>query len=170
MSTLNSLRKENADLLAQIQSDPSKRSTAFTSIPISSLEASQRDVRDAQLELASERKRNDRLIKVWRAKSAEFRELVISLLGWDIVFLKNGKTKVTSFFYKGVGEEENSIEFDGERGTMKVSGGPKSKFAERIGEQIRFWVHDKGSIPCFLAALTLEFYEESKADTTMRVG
>jgi mitotic spindle assembly checkpoint protein MAD1 len=169
MSTLNSLRKENADLLAQIQSGTGKRSTSATSIPISSLEASQRDVRDAQLELASEKKHRDRLIKVWKSKSAEFRELVISLLGWDIVFLKNGKTKVTSFFYPSKGEEENSIEFDGERGTMKVSGGPQSKFAGRIGEQIKFWVHERGSIPCFLAALTLEFYEESNKDSTIRV-
>jgi mitotic spindle assembly checkpoint protein MAD1 len=169
MSTLNSLRKENADLLAQIQSGTGKRSASATSIPISSLEASQRDVRDAQLELASEKKHRDRLIKVWKSKSAEFRELVISLLGWDIVFLKNGKTKVTSFFYPSKGEEENSIEFDGERGTMKVSGGPQSKFAGRIGEQIKFWVHERGSIPCFLAALTLEFYEESNKDSTMRV-
>jgi mitotic spindle assembly checkpoint protein MAD1 len=165
-STLDALRKENADLLTHIQSG--KRSTIST-IPISSLEASQRDVRDAQLELASEKKRNDRLIKVWRSKSAEFRELVISLLGWDVVFMKSGKTKVSSFFYPSKGEEENSIEFDGERGTMKVSGGPQSKFAGRIGEQIKFWVHERGSIPCFLAALTLEFYDESNKDTTMRV-
>ena len=167
LSTLTSLRKENADLLSQIQSS-SKRNAAIM-IPISSLEASQRDVRDAQLELASAKKRTDRLMKVWGAKSAEFRELVISLLGWDIVFLKNGKTKVTSFFYRADGEEENSIEFDGEKGTMKVSGGPQSKFAGRIAEQIKFWVHDKGSIPCFLAALTLEFYEESNKDATMRM-
>lgn len=165
-ATLDALRKENADLLAVIQS----KRNGVTTIPITSLEAAQRDVRDAQLALASEKKRNDRLIKVWRSKSAEFRELVISLLGWDVVFLKNGKTKVTSFFYPSHGEEENSIEFDGERGTMKVSGGPQSKFAGRIGEQIKFWVHERGSVPCFLAALTLEFYEESNRDnTTLRV-
>jgi mitotic spindle assembly checkpoint protein MAD1 len=165
-STLDALRKENADLLSQIQSK--KHSTAAT-IPISSLEASQRYVRTLQLELASEKKGKDRLLKVWRSKTHEFRELVISLLGWDVVFMPNGKTKVTSFFYPKKGEEENSIEFDGERGTMKVSGGPQSKFAGRIGEQIKFWVHDKGSVPCFLAALTLEFYEEMNRDSTTTV-
>ena len=169
LSDLNSLRKENADLLGHIQTIQSGKRGTGNTIPISSLEASQRDVRNAQLELASEKKHNDRLLKVWRSKSAEFRELVISLLGWDVVFMKNGKTKVTSFFYPSKEEEENSIEFDGERGTMKVSGGPQSKFAGRISEQIKFWVHERGSIPCFLAALTLEFYEESNKDTTMRV-
>ncbi|KAG0649146.1 Mitotic arrest deficient 1 [Hyphodiscus hymeniophilus] len=165
-STLDLLRKENTDLKEHIQSG--KRSTVQT-IPISSLEAAQRDVRNVQLELASEKKGKDRLKKVWQLKTREFRELVISLLGWDVVFMPNGKTKVSSFFYPSKGEEENSIEFDGERGTMKVSGGPQSKFAGRIGEQIKFWVHDKGSVPCFLAALTLEFYEEMNRDSTMIV-
>jgi mitotic spindle assembly checkpoint protein MAD1 len=167
MSTLNALRKENADLLAQVQNG--KRGSTVQSVPMSALEAAQRDVRDAQIELASEKKRNDRLLKVWRSKSGEFRELVISLLGWDVVFMKSGKTNVTSFYYPSKEDEENSIEFDGERGTMKVSGGPQSKFAGRISEQVKFWVHERGSIPCFLAALTLEFYEEANRDATSRV-
>jgi mitotic spindle assembly checkpoint protein MAD1 len=165
-STLDALRKENADLLAHIQSG--KRST-ITTIPISSLEAAQRDVRNAQIELAEAKKGKDRLMKVWRLKTQEFRELVISLLGWDVVFMPNGKTKVTSDFYPRKGEEENSIEFDGEKGTMKVSGGPQSKFAGRISEQIKYWVHEKGSVPCFLAALTMEFYDEMHKDSTTSV-
>ena len=165
-STLDLLRKENTDLKGHIQSG--KRSSVAT-IPISSLEAAQRDIRAAQLELASEKKGKDRLKKVWQAKTREFREMYISLLGWDVVFLPNGKTKLSSFYYPSNGEEENSIEFDGERGTMKVSGGPQSKFAGRIGEQIKFWVHDKGSVPCFLAALTLDFFEETNRDATMNV-
>jgi mitotic spindle assembly checkpoint protein MAD1 len=32
------------------------------------------------------------------------------------MFLPNGKMKVTSIFYPGVGEEENFITFDGENG------------------------------------------------------
>lgn len=44
---------------------------------------------------------------------------------------------------------------------MKVSGGPKSLFAMKIRDQIKFWVTERGEIPCLLAALTLEFYEES---------
>jgi mitotic spindle assembly checkpoint protein MAD1 len=47
------------------------------------------------------------------------------------------KTKVTSFFWEGDGEERNNIEFDGKTGTMKVSGGPNGRFAGRTGEQIK---------------------------------
>jgi len=34
-------------------------------------------------------------------------------------------------------------------------------FARKISDQIKFWVTDRGEIPCLLAALTLEFYEET---------
>jgi mitotic spindle assembly checkpoint protein MAD1 len=163
-STLEALRQENADLLLQLQG-----SGVLTTVPASSLAASQRAIKEAQDALASEKKRNDRLMKVWGAKSSEFRQLVISLLGWDVVFMKDGKMRVTSFFYPSKGDDENSIVFDGEKGTMKISGGPESTFALKIADQIKFWVKEKGSIPCFLAALTLEFYEEANRDGTLRV-
>jgi mitotic spindle assembly checkpoint protein MAD1 len=163
-SSLDALRQENADLLLQL-----KGSGPLTTVPASSLTASQRAITAAQEALASEKKRNDRLMKVWGAKSSEFRQLVISLLGWDVVFMKDGKMRVTSFFYPSKGDDENSIVFDGERGTMKISGGPESAFALKIADQIKFWVKEKGSIPCFLAALTLEFYDEGNKDGTLRV-
>jgi mitotic spindle assembly checkpoint protein MAD1 len=165
LSTLTTLRQENADLLARLQGD-----STSTNIPLSALEAAQQSIRDVQSELESVIKRNDRLKKVWGAKSAEFRQLVISLLGWDIVFMRDGKTRVTSAFYPSKDEEENSILFDGERGTMKISGGPQSAFAVKIGDQIKFWVKERGSIPCLLAALTLEFYEEGNRDGTLQVN
>ncbi len=163
-STLEALRQENDDLLSQLEG-----SGAITTVPASSLVASQRAIKEAQDALASEKKRNDRLMKVWGAKSSEFRQLVISLLGWDVVFMKDGKMRVSSFFYPSKGDDENSIVFDGEKGTMKISGGPESAFALKIADQIKFWVKGKGSIPCFLAALTLEFYEEGNRDGTLRV-
>jgi mitotic spindle assembly checkpoint protein MAD1 len=165
LATLTTLKKENADLLSQLSNKPN-----FTSIPISVLESSQRAVAEAEAALKSEQTRQDRLKKVWGAKSAEFRELVISLLGWNVVFMKDGKMRVTSFFYPSKGDDENSIVFDGERGTMKISGGPESAFALKINESIKFWVKERGSIPCLLAALTLEFYEEANRDATQRIN
>ena len=163
-STLTALQQENTDLLAQIQ-----YSTKVSTVPLSALTACQREITAAEDALKSERKRNDRLKSVWLAKTQEFRELVVSLLGWDVVFMPNGKMRVTSWFYPSKGDEENSIVFDGEKGTMKVSGGPESAFAKKIRSQIAFWVEGRGSIPCFLAALTMEFYEEARGDGTLRV-
>ena len=165
LTTLNSLRKENVDLLAQLRTGMA----STDSVPLSSLEVARQELKQAEEAVKSEKKMNDRLKKVWHAKTQEFRELVVSLLGWDVVFLSNGKMRVTSYFYPSKGDHENSIEFDGDKGTMKVSGGPQSAFAMKIKEQIKFWVHGKGSVPCFLAALTLEFFEEANKDGTLRV-
>ncbi|KEY69939.1 hypothetical protein S7711_06471 [Stachybotrys chartarum IBT 7711] len=158
-STLDALQKENADLMAQLKSrypDPS-----VPVIPTAVLAAMDKEIAKAKAEKASAEKSARRLKEVWGSKSQEFKEAIFSTLGWTVTFIPNGKMRVESTFFPSQTEEhENSIIFDGERGTMKVGGGPKSPFARRIGDQIGFWVREKGCIPGFLAALTLEFYEE----------
>ncbi|PHH56097.1 Spindle assembly checkpoint component MAD1 [Ceratocystis fimbriata CBS 114723] len=157
METLHALQKENAELLAVVQG----KAGDLEMMPVSQLAAVQRDVTAAKSETASAHKSIKRLKEVWAAKSLEFKEAIFSTLGWTVVFMPNGKMRVESTFYPSVTDEhENSIVFDGERGTMKVGGGPKSEFAQRISSLIQFWVRDKGCIPGFLAALTLEFYDE----------
>lgn len=158
-ATLQALRKENEDLLATLQSkrpDPS-----IPMIPTSVLGAMEREIAAAKAETASAQKSARRLKEVWGSKSQEFKEAIFSTLGWTVTFIPNGKMRVESTFLPSCTDEhENSIVFDGERGTMKVGGGPKSAFARRIADQIGFWVREKGCIPGFLAALTLEFYDE----------
>jgi mitotic spindle assembly checkpoint protein MAD1 len=156
-ATLAALKLENAELLAHIQRQP----TLFATVPASQLAAAQREIADAKAETASAQKSARRLKEVWAAKSAEFKEAVFSTLGWTVTFIPGGKMRVESVYYPSqTDEHENSIVFDGERGTMKVGGGPRSAFANRIADNIKFWVREKGCVPCFLAALTLEFYEE----------
>lgn len=157
--TLEALQKENTDLLATLQSKVGKSSVPM--IPTSVLGAMEREIAAAKAETASAQKSARRLKEVWGSKSQEFKEAIFSTLGWTVTFIPNGKMRVESTFYPSqTDENENSIVFDGERGTMKVGGGPKSAFARRISDQIGFWVREKGCIPGFLAALTLEFYEE----------
>ncbi|KAH6971587.1 spindle assembly checkpoint component Mad1 [Ilyonectria sp. MPI-CAGE-AT-0026] len=157
--TLEALQKENTDLLATLQSKAGKSSVPM--IPTSVLGAMEREIAAAKAETASAQKSARRLKEVWGSKSQEFKEAIFSTLGWTVTFIPNGKMRVESTFYPSqTDENENSIVFDGERGTMKVGGGPKSAFARRISDQIGFWVREKGCIPGFLAALTLEFYEE----------
>jgi mitotic spindle assembly checkpoint protein MAD1 len=165
LETLSALRKENEELLAHMQS--SKHAASFPTIPASMLDAAKREVAEAKAETASSQKSARRLKEVWSAKSAEFKEAIFSTLGWTVTFIPNGKMRVESVFYpSNTDEHENSIVFDGEKGTMKVGGGPRSAFARRINDQIKFWVREKGCIPGFLAALTLEFYEEHTRATT----
>ena len=159
MSTLAALKEENADLLAHIKDHSNKQ--MFRTVPFSMLNAAQREIEEAHAETASAKKSIQRLKEVWSVKSTEFKEAIFSTLGWTVTFIPNGKMRVESVFYPSLTDEhENSIVFDGEKGTMKISGGARSDFAQRIAPQVKFWVREKNSIPGFLAALTLEFFDE----------
>lgn len=160
-STLDALQKENKELLATLKSRNGKAPPGIAFIPTSVLGSMEREIAAAKAETASAQKSARRLKEVWGSKSQEFKEAIFSTLGWTVTFIPNGKMRVESTFYPSrTDEHEHSIVFDGERGTMKIGGGPKSPFARRISDQIGFWVREKGCIPGFLAALTLEFYEE----------
>lgn len=176
LSTVRHLRDANAHLLAQLQgSSPQDGSaTPPETVPLSALSALQDRLAESEHTISSLAKKEKRLKQIWSAKALEFREAVASILGWKLDFLPNGRVKVTSMFRPaslaadGSGaEEENSIVFDGEKGTMKVSGGEASAFAGEIRDQIVYWVEGRKEIPCFLAALTLEFWERRNGDVTM---
>lgn len=161
MSTLNTLRDENAALLAQLEGQPHGTKV----VPASSLENVRLQLEETKAQMKKMEKKDMRLRQIYSAKALEFREAVCSILGWKLDFMPNGRVKCTSILYPTQycdGEEvENSIVFDGENGTMKVSGGPQSVFAGEIKEMIEFWVEGRKEIPCFLAALTLEFYDKT---------
>lgn len=177
LSTIRTLKSENAALLAQLRNEhPSVKV-----VPQSTLDSMHLDIQDMQRTVADKEKRMRRLKEIWTAKSSEFREAVASLLGFKLDFLPNGRVRVTSMFHlspayrhgdpaasadsSGAGSmgngEENSIVFDGEKGTMKISGGPNSLFAMEIKHLVKFWVEERKDIPCFLAAMTLDFYDKS---------
>jgi mitotic spindle assembly checkpoint protein MAD1 len=162
LSTLKTLREENAALLAQVEGNPSSGKV----VPISTLAAARLTLDELKATLQQTEKKSLRLKQIFATKSLEFREAVASILGWKLDFMPNGRVKATSILYPSHidsdgEEEENSITFDGENGTMKVSGGPNSVFAGEIRQAVEFWVEGRKEIPCFLAALTLEFYERT---------
>ncbi|GAB7351644.1 hypothetical protein MBLNU459_g2250t1 [Dothideomycetes sp. NU459] len=162
MSTLRTLREENAALLEQLEGRPSSTKV----VPISTLENVRLQMRELEATIAQRDLKQKRLKDIWTSKFLEFAEAVAATLGWKVVFQPNGRFKVTSILYptlinKDGEEEENSILFDGEKGTMKVSGGEKSMFANEIRPLIEFWVDGRKEVPCFLAACTLEFYDKT---------
>lgn len=177
LSTITTLKAENRDLLAQLQGYHEN----VKAVPASTLESLKLEIQDMERVVADKEKRMRRLKEIWTAKSSEFREAVASLLGYKLDFLPNGRVRVTSMFHlspayrhgdgdassdsRGPGSmgngEENSIIFDGENGTMKISGGQNSLFAVEIRPLIKFWVEERKDIPCFLAAMTLDFYDKT---------
>ena len=166
LSTVRTLRASVTELTTQLsQSTPPPKN-----IPLATYEALQDEMEELRHSLASSEKKQSRLKSIWAAKSLEFREAVASILGWKLDFMPNGRVKVSSMYKPGDEEGENSIVFDGENGTMKVSGGEQSVFAGEIRDQIVYWVEGRKEIPCFLAALTLEFWEGGPgAEMTMKM-
>lgn len=163
LSTVRNLREANAQLLDQLENGKQAPST----VPLATLDAARDELEELKAQLASSSKKIVRLKQIWTAKSLEFREAVASILGWKLDFMPNGRVKVTSMFKPADDEGENSIVFDGENGTMKVSGGEQSVFANEIRDQIVYWVEGRKEIPCFLSALTLEFWERGPGGQTM---
>jgi mitotic spindle assembly checkpoint protein MAD1 len=162
LSTLRTLREENAALLAQVEG----KASGGKVVPISTLAAARLTLDELKTTLQQTEKKSLRLKQIFTTKSLEFREAVASILGWKLDFMPNGRVKATSILYPSHldsdgDEQENSITFDGENGTMKVSGGVDSVFAGEIRQAVEFWVEGRKEIPCFLAALTLEFYERT---------
>ncbi|KAF2839492.1 mitotic spindle assembly checkpoint protein-like protein MAD1 [Patellaria atrata CBS 101060] len=158
LSTLKTLREENNALLAQLQ----HRKEGYETVPKVTFEARKLEIEKLHHSVAEKEKRMLRLKQIWSAKSAEFREAVASILGWKMDFMPNGRVRLTNLFNPGNEEEgeQNSIIFDGEKGEMKVSGGRQSAFAQEIREMVEFWVDGRKEIPCFMAAMTLEFYDK----------
>ncbi|KAL9053332.1 MAG: hypothetical protein Q9162_004832 [Coniocarpon cinnabarinum] len=162
-------------------------------VPAASLERLKLELQEKERALLQMEKKEKRLKSTFTAQVRQFREACTSVLGWDLAILPNDRAKVTSVFdptkshrpshgqkdasHDGDGsddeedeeEEERSIVFDAKQGTMKVSGGPWSRFADEIRGNIEYWVDGRKEVPCFLAACTLEFWERGPGAGTMRV-
>ena len=174
-STLTTLKSENADLLSQLRGENLQK---VKMVPVSTLDALTLDLTSMKAIVAEKEKRMRRQREIWTDKAAEFRDAIASLLGYRVNFMPNGKVKISSLFYRPASssgdapadadgdddvatiDEENHILFDGDKGTMKISGGPAGAFGKDVKELVEFWVKDKKEIPCLMAAMTLEFYEK----------
>ncbi|KAK8236930.1 spindle assembly checkpoint component MAD1 [Phyllosticta capitalensis] len=166
LATVRTLREENKALLAQLEGQLADAEENAT-VPLATLNAARDEIAELRRTLASREKSTLRYKQIYAAKALEFKEAVASILGWELEFMPNGRVRCTSLYYPGNTNSpdgsgsgsKNSIVFDGENGTMKVSGGPQSVFANEIRGQIEFWVEQRKEIPCFLAQLTLDFWE-----------
>lgn len=167
METLRTLKKENADLMAQLRGDEEAMSHIRV-VPVSTIDAAKLDLQAKDTIIADRDKRMRRQREIWTDKAAEFRDVISSVLGYKVTFLPNGKVKVRSMYYNPTDSQqdmpeedrEDYIEFDGDKGTMKIGGGRDGAFGQDVSEAINYWVGEKKEIPCFLAAMTLEFYEK----------
>ena len=173
LETLQTLRRENKDLLASsLEKDgdggrgAGKR--AVKMVPISTLDAMRLELREREQEVSDKEKRMLRLKQIWGSKTQEFREAVFSLLGWKMEFRGDGKFVLSLNTGRDEEEEDDddggggrqeledeSFIFDGEKGTMKVSGGSESAFAQEVKPYFKRWVGKEGWIPGLMASVLL---------------
>lgn len=158
-TTLATLRRENADLLATIEERYDSIGTKM--IPYSTLESLRLEKTSADALVAEKEKRMLRLKQIWGNKSLELREAIFSLLGWKMEFRPNGKFALSLNTGAEEGEgEECTLVFDGENGTMKVSGGVESAFGREVGPLVRVWVEGRKCIPGLMASILLGKLED----------
>ena len=167
-STLNTLKQENRDLLATLES----RSPPPDPVPASTLASLRLELRDLEQALKDRDKRILRLKEIWSKKSLEFREAVFSILGWKMNFRPNGRfamslnTTKTGTGANDAAEEEGEDEdeccliFDGEKGNMKIAGGPESELGLYGMPLVRDWVERRGCVPGLMASILLSRVEE----------
>lgn len=116
-------------------------------------------------------------MQVYRAKAEEFKEVVSSIMGIKLAFYPNGQVRVTSlydlnasFMFKPSKAPINPIKAsinthgpgnsDGSMSMTLVAqgeGGP-----EDLMQLMRNWIEEEGSIPGFMASVTLDCFERWK--------
>ena len=120
-----------------------------------------------------------RLRQVFAAKTAEFREALSAILGVKVAFYDNGQLRVTSqydlgtvFFFQPAPRDPATK--DGGGLSSRNSGAARMQLVTQRGggpqerpQLMRNWVEIEQSIPCFLASVTLEYYDKWKRECEM---
>ncbi|KAJ3907949.1 MAD-domain-containing protein [Lentinula edodes] len=165
---IEAVLKEAGAAQASQASETKSDVSVSTLVPRESLDIAVKDKEDLEDVLKQKEKRLLRLQQVFKAKSAEFREAIESIMGVKLAFYPNGQVRVTSLF------DLNASFVFGPDKTVKVSsqtepngmnmqlvatgeGGPQD-----LPDLMRYWIETEACIPGFLASITLECYESSK--------
>ncbi|KAI7831876.1 spindle assembly checkpoint component Mad1 [Kickxella alabastrina] len=106
-----------------------------------------------------------RLKKEWKRKASELRDAIYSILGYRIDFLPNGSVRLTSMYAADVDQSFVFTSGDADQGIMHLSGGGSKLYLKSLANDIRFWLQERGSIPAFMATVTLQSFEEAQSNT-----
>jgi hypothetical protein len=61
-------------------------------------------------------------------------------------------------------QDDHSLVFtsdEDDRGTMQLVDGGNTEYIKSLDNLIKFWVVERGSIPCFLSSLTMDLFEKT---------
>ncbi|RKP10942.1 spindle assembly checkpoint component Mad1 [Thamnocephalis sphaerospora] len=156
LNQLEALQASGAPVNADVMAHAAESTATGDVVPRQCLLNAQQELRQLEEQLAVKNKRMQRLKEVFAAKGREFREAVYSLLGYKLDFLENGRVRLTSAY---ASRDDDSFLFrsdEDDHGTMELLGSGNDVFARSLAQHIRVWVAERGSIPAFLSAVTLE--------------
>ncbi|KAJ2482729.1 coiled-coil domain-containing protein mad1 [Coemansia sp. RSA 2131] len=100
-----------------------------------------------------------RLKREWKKKATELRDVVYLILGFRVDFLSNGSVRFTSTYAADVDQSFVFTSGDGDHADMRLLGGGSKTYLKGLGNDIRYWVQERGSIPGFMATVTLQNFE-----------
>ncbi|GAA5868651.1 hypothetical protein JCM3774_003613 [Rhodotorula dairenensis] len=164
-ATLERLRSENDALLRRLAD--LERGLLATDrqalVPRESLEAAQAESAKLREEVQQKEKMMKRITQAVSERAETLRLAVQKLLGFQLSFLESGRIRVTSVYAPS---KDRSLAFD------PWPGGPMPfKLVSATDEQVMrldevrrsvgFWLDGRGSLPGFMASLTMSLYEES---------
>ncbi|KAH8924428.1 hypothetical protein BT69DRAFT_1280605 [Atractiella rhizophila] len=132
-------------------------------VPMETLKNVEDELKQSQDDLAYQKKMNSRLMDQYKVKSHELKQSIYTLLGYKLVVLENGQVNLTSSFTS----RDNILSF--RRSSSSSSGweltscaNPQFLEQDFVQDAMDLWFSkDRGSIPGFLASLTLELFERS---------
>ncbi|EJD55527.1 hypothetical protein AURDEDRAFT_109823 [Auricularia subglabra TFB-10046 SS5] len=164
-ANLDRLKAENVALLQRLAELDSRGPSigAGDLVPRESLERLEHENLQLQETVAQKQKRFDRLKEVYTSKSQEFKDAVSMLLGFKFSFYQNGQCKVTSIY-------DVSAKFtfgpspDNPKQLELVDGGHVAGL--NMESVVQNYLITRGSIPCFLAAITLECQDQYTGQRT----
>ncbi|KAH7104648.1 spindle assembly checkpoint component Mad1 [Auriculariales sp. MPI-PUGE-AT-0066] len=158
-SNLDRLKNENMALLARLAEldDAAPGQPKQQLVPRESIERLQGENAQLLQTVAQKQKRFDRLVEVYTAKSNEFKNAVSMLLGFKLTFEQNGRVKVRSIYDVSAWFTFAPDEEDSKRLVIQDIGSIPGINMESV---INNYLHGRGSVPCFMAAITLECQDQ----------
>jgi hypothetical protein len=162
-SMLDDLKKENRELLAQLQhgqdSSDMDGLEIPTVVPGQSFVNLQGENERMVNTVAQKEKRILRMQQVWATKVREYHEAVASLLGYKVDFSADGMVRLASMY-----ADPNDISFvfkssENDQGTLKIVGANKDMYMKTLESSYNYCVLERGSIPAFLSAVTMELID-----------
>ncbi|XP_064643722.1 mitotic spindle assembly checkpoint protein MAD1-like [Lineus longissimus] len=110
-------------------------------------------VEDLQSQVTSAELKNKRLMEAFKKTSQEFREVCYQLTGFKVDKLNNNQYRLMSMYAESA---EDSLMFQqSTKGEMQLLETP---FSQSLSELIDQYLMQRGSIPAFLCALTMELF------------